>query len=348
MRILLTLILLLTLIAPAWAPESQLPGSLGKGVILLPNGWKIQPAGKHIPLDDLPLEMLESPDGQFLIVTNSGYSPPILSVIDLPQFRIKDRVKVKNAWLGLAMSNDGSTVYSSTGGNGEIQTFDFKNGKLKEKGLIKLEKPNPKSFVGGIALGPDGKRLYAVQILGNTLHEIDIASGSILRTITLDAEPYTVVTTSEGKKIFVSLWGGAKVLEIDAETFKIARSIEVGEHPNAMMFSKDGTRLFVACGNTNSVWVLDLTNGKPEEQISVALYPQAPAGATPSGLGISPDGSTLLVTNSDNNAVAVVDISQPGRSKVKGCIPSGWYPTAAKFTGDGKKILIISGKGLTS
>ncbi|MCI0618154.1 YncE family protein, partial [bacterium] len=346
MRILLTLILFLTLLTSAWAPES--PGSLGKGVILLPNGWKIQPAGKHIPLDDLPLEMIESPDGRFLIVTNSGYSPPILSVIELAEFRVKDRVKVKNAWLGLAMSADGSTIYSSTGGNAEIQTFDFKNGKLTEKSLIKLDKPNAKSFVGGITLSPDGKRLYAVQILGNTLHEIDTASGSILRTLTLDAEPYTIITTSDGKKIFVSLWGGAKVLEIDSESYKITRTLNVGEHPNAMQFSKDGNRLFVACGNTNSVWALDLTSGTAQEQISVALYPHAPEGATPSGLGISPDGFTLLVTNSDNNAVAVVDISQPGKSKVRGFIPSGWYPTAARFTRDGKKILILSGKGLTS
>lgn len=348
MRCVFVLILFLTLVTSAWAPESQFPSLLGKGVILLPNGWKIQPAGKHIPLDDLPLEMAQSPDGQFLIVTNNGYSPPILSVIDLRQFRVNDRVKVKNAWLGLAMSSDGSTVYSSTGGNAEIQTFDFKNGKLTEKSFIKLDKPNPKSFVGGIVLSPDGKRLYAVQILGNTLHEIDSTSGSILRTITLDAEPYTLITTSDGKKIYVSLWGGAKVLEIDSESFKITRAIEVGEHPNAMQFSKDGNRLFVACGNTNSVWVIDLQKGTAQEQISVALYPHAPAGATPSGLGISPDGSTLLVTNSDNNAVAVVDISQPGQSKVKGFIPSGWYPTAACFTRDGKKILILSGKGLTS
>ncbi|MCI0448135.1 YncE family protein, partial [bacterium] len=348
MRILLLLIFFLTFVTSAWAPESVLPGSLGKGIILLPNGWKIQPAGKHIPLDDLPLEVIESPDGQFLIVTNSGYSPPILSVIELAEFRVKDRVKVKNAWLGLAMSADGSTVYSSTGGNAEIQTFDFKNGKLTEKSLIKLTKPNAKSFVGGIAISPDGKRLYAVQILGNTLHEIDTASGSILRTITLDAEPYTIITTSDGKKIFVSLWGGAKVLEIDSESLKITRTLDVGEHPNAMQLSKDGNRLFVACGNTNSVWAMDLTSGTAQEQISVALYPHAPEGATPSGLGISPDGSTLLVTNSDNYAVAVVDISKAGKSKVRGFIPSGWYPTAARFTRDGKKILILSGKGLTS
>ena len=38
------------------------------------------------------------------------------------------------------------------------------------------------------------------------------------------------------------------------------------------------TRLFVACANTNAVWVADLASGKAREQISIALYPQAPAG----------------------------------------------------------------------
>ena len=80
-----------------------------------------------------------------------------------------------------------------------------------------------------------------------------------------------------------------------------------------MVFSKDGARLFVACANTNTVWVVDLASkNAPKEQISVALFPNAPPGATPNGLGLSPDGRTLLVANADNNAVAVVNVTRPG------------------------------------
>jgi hypothetical protein len=51
------------------APESGTvtsaqPGNQGRGVVLLPNGWKIAPAGRHIPIGDLPLAMLETPDGR--------------------------------------------------------------------------------------------------------------------------------------------------------------------------------------------------------------------------------------------------------------------------------------------
>jgi DNA-binding beta-propeller fold protein YncE len=347
MRFVIIITVLLTLSAFASTPDNQ-PGLKQKGVILLPNGWKIQPAGEHITLDDLPLEMVESKDGNYLIVTNNGHSSPVLTVVDMRRFYVLDRVKVKNAWLGLAFSSDGSTLYSSTAGDGGIQSFRFSKGSLKEKGTINLKKPTSTSFVGGIAVHPDQKRLFAVQILGNVLNEVDLVNSKTLRTLQLEAEPYTVLLTSDAKRLFISLWGGSKVIEVSTESLQILRSFPTGDHPNSMKFSSDGTLLYVACANTNSVWVIDLKEGKAIEQISVSLYPQAPMGSTPSGLGLSADDSTLLVTNSDNNTVAVVDVSKPGESKVRGFIPTGWYPTAARFTQNGKKILILSGKGLTS
>ena len=54
------------------APQVQRPGALGGGVTLLPNGWKIAPAGWHVQIGDLPLAMVQSPDGRFLLVSNNG------------------------------------------------------------------------------------------------------------------------------------------------------------------------------------------------------------------------------------------------------------------------------------
>src|ERR1700740_3632012 len=70
----------------AFASDVERPGNVSKGVVLLPNGWRLASAGKHLPLDDLPMNMLESPDGNYLIVTNNGYSKPVLDVIDLKHF----------------------------------------------------------------------------------------------------------------------------------------------------------------------------------------------------------------------------------------------------------------------
>ena len=329
-------------------PQSENPGSLGKGTVLLPNGWKLAPAGRHIQLDDLPLEMVESRDGRYLVVTNSGYSPPILSVVDVERNYVLDRVHVDNAWLGLVFSPDGKKLYSSEGGASGIGVFAFEDGKLRSMASLKIPRPAEESFVGGLSISPDGTRLYAVQILGNALAAIDSSSGKILKSVPLDAEPYTSLVSSNGKSLFVSMWGAARVLELNAEDLELRGTISVGEHPNAMVLSPDGNRLFVSCANTNSVWIIDLKKREAEEQVSVALYPQAPVGTTPCGLGLSPDGKTLLVANSDNNAVAVVDVSRPQQSSVQGFIPTGWYPTAARFSRDGRHVYILSGKGLTS
>jgi hypothetical protein len=46
------------------------------GATLLPNGWRIAPAGKSVMIGDLPLNMALSPDGRFVVVTNNGWTKP--------------------------------------------------------------------------------------------------------------------------------------------------------------------------------------------------------------------------------------------------------------------------------
>jgi YVTN family beta-propeller protein len=320
----------------------------GNSQVLLPSGWSIAPVGRHLPVGDLPLDMAESPDGRFLVVTNGGYSKPWLDVIDLERFQALDRAPLENAWLGLAFHPDGRRVFSSAGGAHAIDELRFERGALKLTSPIALPSAVKDSFVGGIAVSPDGTRLFALNVLGDTLTSVDLATRKIVKAVPLPAEPYAVVASGDGQTLFVSLWGGSKVLLVEAATLKVQAEVAVGEHPSALALTSDGRRLFVACASTNAVWVVDVAERRALEQIKVALYPEAPHGSTPNGLGLSPDGKTLLVASADNNTVAVVDVKEPGQSAVLGFIPTGWYPTAARFTRDGKRILVLSGKGLRS
>ncbi len=342
--------LALTLPAPAeeTKPSQARPGRQEGGVTLLPNGWRIAPAGRHLPVGDLPLAMAESPDGARLVVSNNGYSKPSLSVVDLQRFTVPATVPLENAWLGLAWHPDGRRLWVSGGGANTVNELKVTDKGLEPGAVVQLKKVSEESFVGGLAISPDGTRLFAVHALGKLLSAVDLAAGKVVQEAELPAEGYTTLVSADGKTLYVSLWGGAKVLLFDAATLAPAGEIAVGEHPNAMAFSKDGGRLFVACANTNAVWVVDLAARAAKEQISIAFDPAAPPGSTPNGVGLSPDGRTLLVADADNNAVAVVDVSRPGASAVRGYIPTGWYPTAAQFSRDGRRIYILSGKGLTS
>jgi DNA-binding beta-propeller fold protein YncE len=325
--------------------------------VLLPNGWKIAPAGRHIPIGDLPLAMLETPDGRSLVVSNNGMEKPTLTVVDLEKGYVRYTVSMDHAWLGLAWHPDGKRLYSSGAAQDAVFELTEKKGRLAVARTIAIARPaaagdkkddKEKGFVGGLAVSPDGLTLYAVHVLGTALSSVDLESGGVVATRKLAAEPYTCLVSRDGAAVYVSLWGGARVLVFDAKTLEAKGEIAVGEHPNAMAFSRDGRRLFVACANTNSVWAIDLERRAAAEQISVALYPGAPAGSTPNALDVSPDGKTLLAANADNNAVAVIDISRPGDSRVQGFIPTGWYPTGVRFGRDGSKVYVLSGKGLTS
>jgi len=337
----------LLLAAPLFAGP---PGPQGGGVTLLPNGWRIAPAGRHITVGDLPLAMAESADGRYLIVSNNGYAKPALVVVDTARMMIRSRVLLDDAWLGLAWHPDGKRLYSSGAGDSSVKELRWANGTLTSAATHVLRRPSRESFVAGVAVSPDGSRLFAVHALGEMLSVVDLTTeeAAEAKSVELPAEGYAALVSADSRTVYVSLWGGAKVLAFDAATLEKQVEIAVGEHPNAMAFSKDGTRLFVACANTNAVWVVDLASRTAKEQVSVALHPNAPAGSTPNALGLSPDGRTLLVASADNNALAVVDVSRPGASAVKGFIPTGWYPTAAQFSRDGQRIYVLSGKGLTS
>ena len=341
-------------------PSSR-PGAIGGGVTLLPNGWKIVPAGRHVTVGHLPLAMVESPDGRSLMVATNGYDKPAISVVDPDHLYVRASLLLDHAWLGLAWHPDGTRLYVSGAANGTIHELRWNEGQLTRSVDLVIGRPfepaiqwddtmNPTSrnLIGGLAVSPDGRRLFAVDVLGQTFSAVDLASGRVVRTVQLPAEPYTCVVSPDGSTLFVSVWGAAGVMMFDTWSLDPIGEIATGEHPNAMAITRDGKRLFVACANTNAVWVIDVPSRRAVEQISVAMSPSAPPGSTPNHVSLSPGDRRLLVANADNNVVAVVDVSKPGASSVEGFIPTGWYPTAAMYARDGRQLFVLSGKGLTS
>src|SRR5262249_28596070 len=99
---------------------AQRPGPLGGGVTLLPNGWKIAPAGIHVSVGDLPLAMLESPDGKALLVATNGYLKPTVTVVDVTNRRVQDSIVLDHAWLGLAWHPDGQRLFVSGASNNTV------------------------------------------------------------------------------------------------------------------------------------------------------------------------------------------------------------------------------------
>jgi DNA-binding beta-propeller fold protein YncE len=327
---------------------TAVPGALSDGSTLLPNGWRLAPAGRSLKVGTLPLNIALSPDGRYAVITNNGVTRPSFTVIDIAGWTIKSTTPTDAAWLGLVFSPDGARLFSSGAAQNTVQEYTFVDGTITRARTFALPAAAGESFAGGLAISRDGKTLYVTRVFAMTLSSIDVASGVVTRTVQLSSEPYTALASPDGRYVYVSLWGGAVVQIYTADSLLLMTELMTGEHPNAMALSADGRRLFVACGSSASVWVIDTFSYEALEQISTSMSPEAPPTSTPNSVSLSPDGRTLIVANADTNSVAVVDVGNPSRSFVDGFIPTGWYPTGAMFTRDGHQILVLSGKGLAS
>jgi YVTN family beta-propeller protein len=333
--------------------ESQprvLPGRLAKNEVLLPNQWRLTPAGRQLALGDLPLNIALSPDGRYLAVNNNGWSDHQVIIVDCQTETIRCQLTIPKSWYGLTFSPDGKYLYVTGAADNLIYRYTFDDGLLSDQRTISVGKPRQAIFPSGMATNRSCTKLYVANNLGHSLSVVDLVHERLERTISLGHEtyPYTCLVSPDDSRIYISLWGAGSVAVVDAAGLQVVGTIKTDSHPNDMVLNKSGTRLYVANANSNTVSVIDTERLKRIETITTSLYPDAPEGCTPNAVALSPDGTLLFVANADNNDVAVVTVSDSEPSQVRGFIPVGWYPTAVELAKDGSKLFVANGKGTTS
>jgi DNA-binding beta-propeller fold protein YncE len=315
--------------------------------VTLPNGWSLTPAGRSLPLGDLPLNMAVSHSGKRMAVSNNGQSGHSIQYIDIANERVIDELVMEKAWYGLAFSEDDQLLYVSAGYDNRINVYGTKGDRLTLRDSILLGKPWPvKIGPAGIAINSKKHLLYTVTRDDSSLYIMNTDDKSILHQIKLGAEAYGCILSPDHTILYVSLWGGDQVLKIDASNGKIIARQPVGDNPNEIILNKKGDRLFVANANDNSVSVIRTNDMRTIETLNAALYADAVPGSTTNGLALSADEERLYIANADNNALAVFEVADAGSSRSLGFIPVGWYPTNVRVVG--KKVFVTNGKGFNS
>ena len=326
---------------------SALQTSLTKNTVTLPNGWKLSPAGTTFPLGDLPLNIAVSPSKRLMAVTNNGQSVQSIQLIDVAKEKVLDNVVIPKSWYGLAFGGDEKTLYASGGNDNWILEYAINGNKLQLKDSIILGKKWPEKISPtGIVIDHAAKTMFVVTKDNNSLYIIDLKSKKVSGQYPLGAEAYSCLLSPSKKELYISLWGGDKVLVFDVARKTVTAEIKVGDNPNELLLTTNGRTLFVANANDNSVSVIDIIQRKVVEVLNAALYSNAPTGSASNGLALSVNEKTLYIANADNNCLAVFDVTSPGRSKSRGFIPFGWYPTNVKVIG--KKVFVSNGKGFSS
>ena len=324
-----------------------------KKKVLLPNGWSLTPAGKALPLGDLPLNIVISASRRYAAVTNNGQSTQTVQLFDVAAEKLLDSVVIPKSWLGLAFSSDEKYLYAAGGNDNMILKYAVnvhpgpgRPGLVLTDSIVLGKRWPEKISPAGISIDDRRGILYVVTKENNSLYIADLKSKAILQRVDLGGEGYTCCLSRDRKELYITCWGCDKLLIFDTEKRSFSGEVAVGDNPNDICITKNNHWVYVANANDNSVSVIDIRNRKVVETLNAALYPDAPPGSTTNALALSEDDKTLYVANADNNCLAVFDVHEPGSSGSKGFIPVGWYPTAVKVVG--KKIWVANGKGLTS
>ena len=218
---------------------SQNIRQLNNKKITLPNGWSLSPAGKSLPLGDLPLNLVVSKSGNLIAVTNNGQSTQTIQLINAITEKQLDEVTIAKSWYGLKFSADEKKLYASGGNDNWILQYNIIQNKLILADSFLLGK-KMKELISpaGIEVDDAAQKMYVVTKENNSLYIVDLKSKEVLQKIKLDGEAYSCLLSKDKKTLYISCWGCDKIILFDTKLMTIRQSIAVGDNPNELIINK--------------------------------------------------------------------------------------------------------------
>ncbi|MBI4909152.1 MAG: PD40 domain-containing protein [Acidobacteria bacterium] len=345
-------------------------GKQQSGVFLLPSSQLLRPWGELRALRGRPVDAVFDSKHRLLAVLNSR----AVELLDGSTGVTFGELKLRSSsYTGVAFHpNDRQLWASETTRNGPdaIIIGNLSDaGKLESNSRLDL-KGHP--LPAGIAFSPDGKSAYVAFSRNNTLAIIDTATRAILKEVETGMAPFAVAVTKSGR-VFVSNRGGRRpkrgeiaapssgslvatdprtgstttgtITVIDAATHN-TKEIAAGLAPSSIALSPDDSTLAVANAHADTVSLFD-TRTLQRKDLDVPSYPDKTFGSQPVYPRFSPDGNTLYIACAGTNAI-IVAARQGSAYKVKGAIPTAWFPSAIAIDKEGAlRVIAIKGTGNT-
>ena len=331
------------LVVQALLPTARVSGQQS---LRLPTGAVIRPLGERFALDTFPWQVIDAPTQQAAFVLHIGYRPPSLAVLNLKTMRITARVSLEDAGYSMAWDPRRSILYVAGGYASCVHVLEWRQGGFQELPPWQMAQPDQqRSMVAGVALSPDGATLAVIETYQDAIALYRTTDRRLLRRWTGLARPVTAVFSPDNRFLYFAEAGGPRVSRALVETGEVEGGPAVSGGPADLLLLRG--RLLAACANSNYVDVLEAEQGKPlrlVERWNLALSPRAPQQVSPTRLHLSRDEETLYAVLSDANAVAVLR-ARDGR--LKGLIPTGWYPSSVAELADGR-LIILNAKGFGS
>jgi len=366
----------------------QVGTTYANGILLPTNQW-INPIGSRLLVNDgRVLSSAISPNGEFLAALTWNDFTGFLTIVNLKTGKIVEQVGAAYPKVigdgtvaadGPLWSADGKTLWLP-------QTEDLLRFAVGAAGTVTLAaaitlatetvnlttgNTTAPDLPSGMALTPDGSKLYVALNGVNELGVIDTATNALVQTIRVGNAPRQVVlvgnhafvsneggrlarpgdftNNSDGTNIVASKVTGAAttgtVSEVDLTTGKAVKQISVGLEPTAEYLAPDGT-LMVANSNDDTFSLIDSRTGDVVQTVNVNPLPGSTVGSYPNAI-MMPDPGHILVSIGRDNALAVYGYSGARHAvQYEGLLPTDFYPVDVAYDKAIGKLLVTNDKGI--
>jgi DNA-binding beta-propeller fold protein YncE len=189
--------------------------------------------------------------------------------------------------------------------------------------------------VGGLAVAPDGRRLYvstSASRSGGTaaaaLAVVDPSDAHLVGAVPLSGRPGAVTVAPTGDRVYVAVPNGVEA--VDPVGGRSLGVVPVGGSVTDLATTPDGRVITVGSSGVKVI--------EPAGRVVASLGLQH----SPSGIAVAPDGRHAVVSTRSTNAVAVVDLARMG---VTDEIDVGEDPTAVAVLPGGRQALVVNSGG---
>ncbi|HYB97235.1 MAG TPA: cytochrome D1 domain-containing protein [Vicinamibacterales bacterium] len=286
-----------------------------------------------------------TPAGDRVFVSNE--TSGTVSVVDVASRRVVQTIHVGKRPRGIRATTDGRTVYVALSGS-------------------PIGGPN----VDESTLPPPDRRYDGIGV-------IDVASGSLTRTLKSGTDPEQFAISADGSRLFIANEDAGLASVLDVATGEIIKEIEVGGEPEGVDLSPDGRLVFVTSEEDNQVVAIDTSSLSAIKAIAVGPRPRSTAftsspprayvgsengasvdvidlasltvltrirfpveTARPMGLASSPDGAQVFVSTGRGGTVEAIDTRT---NTVRGSVAVGQRPWGIAVSPDGTSLFTANG-----
>jgi len=189
---------------------------------------------------------------------------------------------------GMAVDDEGGTLYVALAGNSSIVAIGTRNWKVEQ--IIPVQhRPDKLLWV------PQQKRLYATSVLDRTLSSIDLTKGAESSVLELNALPQDLLYDPARQAILISLQDLNQVAVVDSSNRITSRFKLVASEPTGLALDDEHHRLFVAV--RYAVLELDPATGAEVRRIP------APGGTD--ALVLDSEDNLLYAASGDGSVLAI-------------------------------------------